>query len=160
MGDRRGEALPLGDGCCLWVHSRGRKAGGECSRNVALLLLHAQKWSIEVPPQCWAGTRYAVALLSMLNWEQQYVLMHSSKCWCILHDWSKRRLLFLLSSFLSFPFQFGCHGYKHLLVKTAMCNFFILVYRFSFFEEGWQKAHVKKEVFIKPDLNAVHFWKL
>lgn len=37
---RSGEALPVGNGCCLLVYSHGRSAGEECSRNAALLLLH------------------------------------------------------------------------------------------------------------------------
>lgn len=44
MGNHRGEAFPTGGECCLWLHSHGRKAGGECSRSAA------QKWSTEVSP--------------------------------------------------------------------------------------------------------------
>lgn len=106
----------------------------------------------------WAGTLYAGMLFSVLNWEQQCMLMYSSKCLCIFLDWSKRFLFFLLSFFLFF-FLFSvcleCHRCKDLLIKTAMCNFLILVYCFSFFEERWQKTNVKNDVFIKPKSNAV-----
>lgn len=83
-------------------------------------------------PWRWAGTLYAVMLFSVLNWEQQCMLMYSSKCLCIFLDWNKRFLLFLLSFFLFFSFQFvlNATGVKicWLRLPCAIFSYWFIVF--------------------------------